>query len=131
MNITEFAQRYKVRTRKDSCGDEIIPGRRTDKRSKLDRPEDHHHISEFNGVFVLYMNFPTKPRWTYAKKALLTAGFKIRQDGDVDGLLAFDPEDVLQVQLILKLAGVRIRRQLTPEQSERLKARFAKKGATA
>jgi hypothetical protein len=126
MNLQTFAEQYRLRVRKDSCGDEVIPGRRADKAGP-DRVEAHHHVYEEAGKFFAYLNFPTTGRWNNARRRLVTAGLAPVVDTDLDGILAFNPDDGSQVQTLLKLIGVRVRRQLTPEQREQLRARLAKK----
>jgi len=59
-----------------------------------------------------------------AKKKLVAAGFEIRQDGDCEGSALFDPHDREQVKLALKLAGIRTRRELSPEKKAILVARL-------
>jgi hypothetical protein len=69
--------------------------------------------------------FDTKAKWTYAKKKLTAGGFTIRQDGDTEGTALFNPEDKAQGRLALKIAGARVRRELTQEQRDALAARLA------
>jgi len=126
MNLQEFAEKYQIKIRKDGCGDEIIPGRRVEK-CEVDRPEDHQHVYEEGGRFFTYLTFPTRARWNSARRRLEAVGLTAVVDADADGIMSFNPEDELQVRPLLKIAGVRVKRQLTPEQLAKLQARFTKR----
>ena len=132
MDISAFSEKYRVRTKRDSCGDPIIPGNARPK-DMPQRVEYASHIYENgDGRFGLCLLFETKIRWTYAKKSLEDAGFLIRQNGDTEGTALFDPDNWKQARLAIKLARIRNRKILSPEQrviiAERLKrARESKK----
>ncbi len=126
MTLQEFATRYSLKVKKDSCGDEIIPGRDTVK-SKPDRLENHHHIWEGDGKFFIFLTFPTKARWTSAHRRLENLDLTTRQSFENEGVMGFNPEDELQVLPLLKFAGIRVKRRMTPEQLEALRTRLAKR----
>jgi hypothetical protein len=46
----------------------------------------------------------------------IALGMNLRQNGDSEGCLAFDPANREHVKLAIKIAGVRPKRQVTPEQ---------------
>ncbi len=46
---------------------------------------------------------------------LETAGFRIRQNGEREGIGLFDPTDAKQARLALHIAGVKTSRKLSPE----------------
>jgi hypothetical protein len=123
MTLQEFADKYKVKIKKDSCDDSIIPG----KLKGAQRVEDNHHVFEAQGKFSVYLNMPTTGRWSGATKRLLAAGAYRQMTGRMDGYLGFDPDDEPLVKLVLKTAKIRVRRQLTEEQKANIRQRFTKK----
>jgi hypothetical protein len=122
MTLTEFAERYKVKIRKDSCDDPIVAGRV--KWAK--HLEDNHNVFEADGEFYVYFNFLTVGKWNNVRKKLIEKGAKPYITCEVDGYLSFDPENAELVKLILRLAKIRTKRQLTPEQKAAVRARFTK-----
>lgn len=129
MDVRAFAERHNVRARKDSCGDFIIPGRKT-AVDMPDRVEYRNHIYDGfdDGLLGLCLMFTTRKRWTFAKRKMLAAGFAIRQDGDTEGCATFDPADEGQATLAIRLTGIKTRRSPSPRQAEALAAarRFIK-----
>jgi hypothetical protein len=79
---------------------------------------DHHVYEHGAGRFGVMLMFDSARKWSNAKKTLIAGGFAIRQNGDTEGMALFDPEDKAQARLALKIAGARIRRQLSPEKRE-------------
>ena len=55
----------------------------------------------------------------------VAAGMILRQNGDSDGSLSFDPENREQAKLAIKIAGVKVKRQATLAQLANL-AKFRK-----
>lgn len=121
MDIKEFAAKYRVRTRRDSCGEEIVMG-----HIRSTRVECVSHIYDHGDGkhFGVLLPFRTKAKWSIAKKKLIAAGFTIRQDGDTDGTALFDPEDREQVRVAFRVACIKPRRELTPERREALAAQL-------
>jgi hypothetical protein len=123
--ITLFAETYRVRIKKDSCGELIIPGslRLADMPERL---EYASHLYEYGDGrrFGVLLTFQSKKGWTDAKRVLLAAGFTVVQDGDTEGTALFDPHDDRQARLALKFARVRPRRTLSKEQREALSVRM-------
>lgn len=126
--IEQFAETYRVKPRKDSCGEVIIPG----KPRKTKWTEDKSHIYE-NGdnqsgrQFGLCLTNPlpypeAKAKYTYAKVRLLAAGFIQGQDGDSEGTFLFDPSNPVHAKLAIREAGIKIARTLSPEQMLAMKA---------
>ncbi|HKF05620.1 MAG TPA: hypothetical protein VKB49_25095 [Candidatus Sulfotelmatobacter sp.] len=77
MKIAEFAERFRVKTQFDSCGEWIIPG----KPYKAHRPEDRNQIfdhgdDEHFGVSLL---LTTARQWRNAAKRLLAVGMTVLQ----------------------------------------------------
>ncbi len=121
MTIKTFAESHRVRTRHDSCGDTIIPGKRYAPATETpDRVENRSHVFEYEDGehFGVCLMFATARKWGSAKRKLDAAGFSLRQDGDTEGIALFDPRDEAQARLALKLAGVKTRRELSPERRE-------------
>ena len=113
MQLEEFATKYRLRTRRDSCGEPIIPG----KPRKALRPEDRSHIYDNgDGRFGLTLIMGTAKKWNSRRKQAQAAGFEVAQNGDAEGSLLFDPGNSAQAKLAIKLAGVRERRPASPAQ---------------
>ncbi len=117
--IRRFAEKHRLRVRRDSCGHLIIPGKKT-ATDMPDRMEYRNHIYDGfgGGKLDVCLMFLTPARWTWARKRMDAAGFRIRQNGDTEGCTTFDPENEQQVRLAMKLAGIRTV-NLTPEERQR------------
>jgi len=134
MTIEEFAAKHRVRVRRDSCNDEIIPGR----PHKAARQENRSHVYDHGDGehFGLALMLGNPRKWTFAKQRLVPLGFVVKQDGDGEGNLLFDPTDEAQAKAALKEAGVK-RRKVVSEavaarSAERLKRmRAAEQGRQA
>jgi hypothetical protein len=151
MTLVEFAEQYRVRTRQDECGETIIPGKLWKVRPKSNFASPNrlwqygHQIYEHGkGQFGLLLMFPVdndkeiggsgkSAKWVNAQKRLIAAGFTIRQNGDAEGTALFNPDDNAQARFALKLAGIKTRRQLSPERraslASQLEVARAKKAA--
>lgn len=115
--IERFAEQYRLKVRRDSCGDEIIPG----KPHKADRPEDRNHIYEHSdGRLGVYLSFPSARSWNARRTTALAAGFVLNQNAQTEGTLLFSPENEQQARLAIRLAGIKRIRKSTPEQLARL-----------
>jgi hypothetical protein len=55
----------------------------------------------------------------------------LRQNGDAEGVLSFDPKNAEQVKIALKLAGVKPKRRVSSEERARLQAIGYKRGNPA
>jgi len=104
MDIQQFADTHRFKTRIDEDGTKIIPG-------KLG------HIYEYGdeGDAMLYgvIVIPKPPRkqyWGFTKKTLISEGFTVVQDGDGEGAATFDPTSEKQVKAAKRAAGVKSRR---------------------
>ncbi len=138
MDIAQFAETYRVRTRRDECGETIVCGKLWKAQPKPHRMYGHQIYDHGEGRFGLILMFAVddgkeiggsgkSARWNNAKKKLLAAGFTLKQDGDAEGVCLFDPNNKAQSALALKLARVRFRRtvEMTPEQRKAVAERFA------
>lgn len=135
MTFEEFAERYRLKVRRDECGDPVVRGKvwKAQPRTvahRADRQPYGHHIYEHDlGRLGLCLMFPmtsSPARWTNAKRKLAAVGFEIRQDGVGEGLSLFDPANEQQARLAIKLAGVRARRQMSESQKRAAADRLAK-----
>ena len=114
LEFEHFAQKYCLRTRRDTCGDETIPGR-------------EGHISEYGRgrLLVVYVGMSGR-RWGNVRRSLMAAGCSLAQDGDSQGSLVFDPRNGEQAQKAIEAIGAKRKRQMTPAQRDALaKARSA------
>jgi hypothetical protein len=106
VDIKGFAERYRVKTKRDSCGDDIVAGKRAS-----------HVFDNGDGKwFGILLLLESKMKWTYAKKKLVAAGFTIKQDGDTEGTALFNPGDRQQARLAFRQARIRVRKELSPAQ---------------
>lgn len=107
MTLQEFSQRYGcARPKRDSSGDEVIPGWQ-EANDMPSRPDYGHHIYDNgNGMFGVCLMFLNRLSWTTVKRKLEAAGFTVRQDGDTEGTALFNPTDGRQARLALSLAMV-------------------------
>ncbi len=115
--FSDFTSRYRLRAKRDPCGDRIIPG----KLIAADMPkrvEYCNHIYDYHdgkhlAVCLLLL---TKKRWTWAKRRLLAIGFELHQDGDTEGCLLFDPLDRKQARLAIRVCRIKSTRVLSEAQ---------------
>ena len=124
MDIKQFAETHRLKGRRDSCDEPIIPG----KPRQLKRAEDRLHIYDNgDGRFGLcYVQVGSKAsvgKYHNVQKKLLAAGFIQGQKGDAEGTFLFNPADTQQAKLAIKVAGCRQRRVLSPEEYQELQGR--------
>lgn len=109
VSIESFAAQYRLKTQVSGDGTNIIAGR-------------VGVIYEFDadtlGVLII-PNPPRKRYWGCLRASLIVAGMTLVQDGDGEGSAVFDPDNPIQAKLAIRAAGIRRRRQLTPEQREK------------
>lgn len=110
-----FAERHRLRVRRDEAGEPVIPGR-------------DGLIYEYGSGRLAVMVAGTSPepltpgprlRWAYRRRACLAVGMALVQDGDDEGVLTFDPASREQVRVALRVAAVKRRRRVpapTPAQ---------------
>lgn len=100
MPITAFAEKYNLNLRRAEDDTFVVFGR---------HGEIYEHSDDELGVMI--MPAPSKVRyWGHARKAMVAAGMTIRQDGDHEGAVSFDPHNKKAVRLALKLVGARPKR---------------------
>jgi hypothetical protein len=112
MDITEFATRQRLKGILDD-GERVIKGK---------SGQIYEHSEGELGV--IYITSATKAprirRWRQMSSACLAAGMTLQQMGDAEGCLSFNPTNPEHVQLAIKLAGVKRKRQVSPEHLAKL-----------
>lgn len=116
MEISAFAEKYRLRLKRHEDGEAIISGRRG-------------HLYQHDEHLLALVFMPEKPRlWANARRKLEAAGCTIWQDGDQEGSALFDPTNTVQARLALKVVGVKSRRRPSRAQLAALeKAREARR----
>jgi hypothetical protein len=109
MDLRTFAEKHRLRVRRDEDNCQIIPGK------------DGHIWDYGDGLFGVTLLELTPMKWGYRRNACLRAGMELHQDGDSEGTCLFDPTDSEQVRVALKVAQVKRKRRVSPEQLERLR----------
>lgn len=109
VDIREFADNHRLKTRIDDDLTKIIPGK-------------CGHLFEYDDDLLGVMVMPNLPRrnyWGYVRASLIQAGFQLVQDGDGEGSATFNPADPKQVKLAIRAAGIKRRRILSPENRDK------------
>lgn len=106
--LREFAKKYRLRIRRDECGDTIAQG-------KLGQ------IYEYGPGRLAALITPGKPFvWAHTRKALVAAGCAIAQDGDHEGTVLFNPADEAMTRAVIRAVRARPKRMPSPGQLEAL-----------
>ena len=120
MTLAIFAEQHRLKVKRDDRGDMIILG----KQGLL-----YEYSATELGVMFMPPRTESDPwgrwcpkTWGSFKRAGAAAGMTLRQNGDCEGCLSFDPTNNEQAKLALKIAKVRTKRQRTPEQVARFVA---------
>src|SRR2546426_8893941 len=94
MTINDFATQHRLKTKHDKGDDTtIIPG----KSGQLYEYSDE----EFAVMYFLPVTKPARPRvWNRMRDLCAAAGMVLRQNGDAEGALSFNPENREQVKHI-------------------------------
>jgi hypothetical protein len=105
MDIKQFAEKYKVKTKRDGCDDTIIAGK-------------HGHVYEGfdSGRLGVCFMFGTPKKWNRVRKSVEAAGMKVTQNAHTEGCATFDPANTTQARLAVKLSGIKTRRIASPAQ---------------
>jgi len=118
--IERFSAEHRLKTRLDECGEKIIPGRRGQIYEWGVNPDTV--VFELG---VMFMPPRTKenthgkwtPRtWGNFRRAGSSLLMTVRQSGDSEGCLSFDPANPEQVKLAMKIARVKPKRILSEKQ---------------
>ena len=120
VTLGSFAEKHRLKVKRDDLGDTIIPGKQG-------------HVYEYSATELGVMFMPPRTQaepwgrwcpktWGNFKRAAVAAGMTVRQNGDSEGCLSFDPKNNEQAKLAIKIAKVRPKRQRTPDQVARFVA---------
>jgi hypothetical protein len=113
MDLKEFAQKHSLQIRRSRQDDtDNIVGR-------------FGEIYEYDDgeLALMLCGVPTGTgRWSRVRSKCIAAGMTVRQNGDDEGALSFDPANKEQAALAVKLAGARPRRRLSPKHRAKLQA---------
>jgi hypothetical protein len=113
--IYTFAEQNRLRTSRETDGTTVIRGQ---VGCHLYRYSD----SEL-GLMILSEGENTRTRrWSGIRKKCLAAGMILRQNGEDEGAMSFNPNDRQQSRLAIKISGARPKRQLSPEHKAKLVA---------
>jgi hypothetical protein len=114
MMLANFAEKNRLKLKRDDRGDTIIVGRQG-------------HLYEYSATELGVMFMPPRTQsepwgrwcpkaWGNFRRAAVAAGMTLRLNGDSEGCLSFDPDNNEQAKLAIKIAQVRPKRQRAPEQ---------------
>ncbi len=100
--LKQFAERYRLKLRRDECGDYFVGGR-------------CGQVYEYapGRLAILFLG-DTKRQWHAAKKKLAAAGLGLMQDADTEGTASFDPADVEQCRVAIQVIRAKRRRVMSP-----------------
>jgi len=111
MTIHGFATKHNLSVSRAEDGTSVVRGR---------NGELYEYSEDELGVLIMPMSERQVRFWGHACKKMLGAGMTLRQDGDREGALSFDPHNPKASRLAMKLAGVRSRRIPSAAQLEAL-----------
>ena len=112
MNVSEFAARQRLKVQREDSS-VVING----KSGQLYEYSD----TELGIMFITpATKAPRTHMWRKMSLVCVAAGMVLRQIGDAEGCLSFDPANPEQVKLAFKLAGAKRRRQLSGDHREKL-----------
>jgi hypothetical protein len=107
--IQDFAQTNGLRTKRDECGEIIVPAK-------------HGQIYFWGtgrmGIMILSNSVGL---WRGRRKKALAGGMENLQNGDTEGTLLFDPVNRDQVRLAIRLVGAKKRRVPSEKQLAHLR----------
>jgi hypothetical protein len=118
MSIREFGTKYRATVKRDRGDDTLTI---TGKRGNI----YEYSEKELGVMFIPTLRADQSPKarmWNALTLEAKAAGMVLRQSGDGEGAFSFDPSNETQCRLALKIAGVRKRRQLSPEHVSKLVA---------
>jgi len=125
--FADFANRCRLRTKRDSGGDPVVQG----KFGHL----YEHGASVVGMVLEDYGDARSRGRSLLARRRrALAAGMQLHQAGDVESILLFELGNAAQEKLALVLVGAKRRRIPSPAQSDalqRAREAFRFKGSLA
>jgi hypothetical protein len=114
--LAKYGEQYRVRVKRDECGDSIVCGR-----------FGHLYEHDANQLGIVLDASPDNLRSDSTLRArrrrAIAAGFIVHQEGDCEAILLFDPSDLDQAHLAVRLIQAkRIRKTARPTDAQ-LRAR--------
>ena len=115
LTIEDFADRYRLKTRVDECGEKVIPGRIGDSHIYVYAEDGTRY-----GVMIVGKGSERLPvgHCLRAERFLEAIGCECSQRGDFEGAWLFDPENDKQARAAMKFAKIRPKRQMSDRQRE-------------
>jgi len=114
VTIQQFASKHRLKTRVDTDGTTIIPGR----YPGCHIYEHDEEVGEFGVVFI--SSSVRTLFWNKRKSEAEATGMRVVQSGDAEGAIVFDPEKPEQVRVALRTARVLPKRRMSEEQRQLL-----------
>lgn len=118
MTLQTFATEHRLKVTTDSCGEKIVQGRLY-KDANISEHDDgklcmcwlteKSHAKKFNSV----------------KRACLSAGMTVVQEGDDEAIFTFDGDNPIQAKLAIASVRARVKKQISAEQAATGAARLA------
>lgn len=104
--IAKFAERYRLRTQRDTQGEVFIPCK---------RGQIYHHGGDTFGVMVITEGKArSSPKiWANVRRGLLAAGFTLRQTGDSEGSVLFNAHNPEMARAAIRWMRARRKREVT------------------
>jgi hypothetical protein len=112
MTIKEFAAKFKLRTKRDEDGEDIV-------LAKLGQIYAYSD-TQFGVMFLT----KSARLWNSRRQECEAAGMPCTQDGDTEGTLLFDPENKDQAKVAIRAVGARRKKELSPELRAQMAARL-------
>jgi hypothetical protein len=126
IGINRFAQRHRLKLVHDKSDDILLI---LGKGGQIYEYSDN----ELGVMFITPVRMPARTHfWRKVSAQCVTSGMTMRQRGDAEGTLSFDPLNHEHARLAMKLAGVRPKRLASSTQLANLKKgnRFQKRSDT-
>ena len=106
MTIINLASKYRLRVRRAEDGEAVIKGR---------HGQIYFHSDDVLGALLMPNGY--RPRlWPGARRRLEAVGCTIWQNGDHEGSVLFDPANLKQCRLVVKVIGAKRKRIPSPAQ---------------
>ena len=117
MDVKPFAEQNRLKTRRDVDDSTIIQG----KQGQIFEGYDTGELG------LLFMPSALRARlWNSIKRECIAVGMILKQDGDAEGVLAFDGGNPEHARLAIKVMRARAKRQMSPEERSMAVERLAR-----
>jgi len=111
MELNEFAQKHSLRVKRS---------REDDTDNIIGKLGEIYQYSDSELALMLCGGPGGTGRWARVRSKCFAVGMTLRQNGDDEGALSFDPADCNQAALAIKFTGARPKRHLSPEHKLKL-----------